>query len=361
MANGSALAGPACAEVASTERVEVAAAKRKGREWRRHLEELSREEDERASVNVLRQQVQHSQLVLQCGHLFPHNPLDLVQHQRMVEWEKGEKAGPRILYTKIHFCDRQRFCYTNLLLNYSARDDRDLPWRCLAPGRGVPSRSWWCRTGPARSAAARQRRRLRPPHPSCRCPPAPAAAPSAAGRTPLLGDRHRSARRRPARAEAAHGQPKGGVQGRADTAPRLPQPRADPPPQLLPGPVSAAAADALIAMAASRNVMRAVRVFEFGGPDVLKLQSDVLIPSPKAQQVLIKVHACGVNPVETYIRSGTYARKPALPYTPGTDVAGAIETVGEQVTAFKRACQGRGDGAGAWCQWRNLKEWENNL
>lgn len=51
--------------------------------------------------------------------------------------------------------------------------------------------------------------------------------------------------------------------------------------------------------------------------------------------MLIKVHACGVNPVETYIRSGTYARKPALPYTPGTDVAGVIESVGEQVTAFK--------------------------
>ncbi|NXF86506.1 QOR oxidoreductase, partial [Eubucco bourcierii] len=91
-----------------------------------------------------------------------------------------------------------------------------------------------------------------------------------------------------------------------------------------------------VAMAATRNVMRAVRVYEFGGPEVLKLQSDVVIPSPKAQQVLIKVHACGVNPVETYIRSGTYARKPALPYTPGTDVAGVIESVGEQVTAFKK-------------------------
>lgn len=52
-------------------------------------------------------------------------------------------------------------------------------------------------------------------------------------------------------------------------------------------------------------------------------------------QVLIKVHACGVNPVETYIRSGTYARKPALPYTPGSDVAGVIESVGQHVTAFK--------------------------
>lgn len=51
--------------------------------------------------------------------------------------------------------------------------------------------------------------------------------------------------------------------------------------------------------------------------------------------MLIKVRACGVNPVETYIRSGSYARKPALPYTPGSDVAGVIERVGEHVTAFK--------------------------
>ncbi|XP_031698240.1 quinone oxidoreductase-like, partial [Anarrhichthys ocellatus] len=52
-------------------------------------------------------------------------------------------------------------------------------------------------------------------------------------------------------------------------------------------------------------------------------------------QVLIRVHACGVNPVETYIRAGTYPRKPLLPYTPGTDVAGVVETVGEGVTAVK--------------------------
>ncbi|KAM9379104.1 quinone oxidoreductase [Phaethornis superciliosus] len=89
-------------------------------------------------------------------------------------------------------------------------------------------------------------------------------------------------------------------------------------------------------MVGTRNIMRAVRVFEFGGPEVLKLQSNVSIPIPKENQVLIKVHACGVNPVETYIRSGNYARKPALPYTPGSDVAGVIEGVGEHVTAFKK-------------------------
>ena len=55
-------------------------------------------------------------------------------------------------------------------------------------------------------------------------------------------------------------------------------------------------------------------------------------PSP---QVLIKVAAAGVNPVETYICSGSYSRKPALPYTPGTDAAGVIEEVGALVKGFK--------------------------
>ncbi|CAI5776926.1 quinone oxidoreductase [Podarcis lilfordi] len=91
-----------------------------------------------------------------------------------------------------------------------------------------------------------------------------------------------------------------------------------------------------VAMAAGRHVMRAVKVFEFGGPEVLKLQADIPLPVPGENQVLIKVHACGINPVETYIRSGTYAKKPALPYTPGSDVAGVVQGVGEHVTTFKK-------------------------
>lgn len=54
-----------------------------------------------------------------------------------------------------------------------------------------------------------------------------------------------------------------------------------------------------------------------------------------ATKVLVKVHAAGVNPVETYIRSGTHSRKPDLPYTPGGDCAGVVEDVGEGVTKFK--------------------------
>ncbi len=47
------------------------------------------------------------------------------------------------------------------------------------------------------------------------------------------------------------------------------------------------------------------------------------------------MHAAGVNPVDTYIRSGTYSRRPNLPYIPGLDSAGVIERVGTDVTKFK--------------------------
>ncbi|XP_043818853.1 quinone oxidoreductase isoform X2 [Dromiciops gliroides] len=88
-------------------------------------------------------------------------------------------------------------------------------------------------------------------------------------------------------------------------------------------------------MATPKKLMKAIRVFEFGGPEVLKLQDDVPVPEPGDNEVLIKVEACGVNPVETYIRSGTYNRTPALPYTPGTDVSGVVEAVGKHVKNFK--------------------------
>jgi NADPH2:quinone reductase len=76
--------------------------------------------------------------------------------------------------------------------------------------------------------------------------------------------------------------------------------------------------------------MKAIVVHEFGGPEVLKLEE---IPTPKAGpgQVLVRIHAAGVNPYDTYMRAGTYAVKPPLPYTPGSDGAGVIEAVGEGV------------------------------
>ncbi|XP_026169710.1 quinone oxidoreductase [Mastacembelus armatus] len=83
------------------------------------------------------------------------------------------------------------------------------------------------------------------------------------------------------------------------------------------------------------QLMRAIRVSELGAPSVLRLCSDVTVPQPGPRQVLVRVHACGVNPVETYIRAGTYARVPALPYTPGSDVAGVVERAGEGVVTVK--------------------------
>jgi NADPH:quinone reductase len=77
--------------------------------------------------------------------------------------------------------------------------------------------------------------------------------------------------------------------------------------------------------------MNAIVVREFGSPDVMKLE-DVPEPVPGPGQVTIRVHATGVNPVDTYIRAGAYARKPSLPYTPGTDVGGVVKAVGAQVT-----------------------------
>lgn len=80
--------------------------------------------------------------------------------------------------------------------------------------------------------------------------------------------------------------------------------------------------------------MKAIVVRAFGGPEVLMLE-DVPNPAPGPGQVLVKVHAVGVNPVETYIRAGAYARKPSLPYTPGSDVGGAVVSVGSSVTSVK--------------------------
>src|SRR5688500_12386503 len=77
--------------------------------------------------------------------------------------------------------------------------------------------------------------------------------------------------------------------------------------------------------------MRAIVVREFGGPEVMKVE-DVPSPSPGAGQILIRVRAIGVNPVDTYIRSGTYARKPSLPYTPHADIAGTVEVAGSGVS-----------------------------
>lgn len=79
--------------------------------------------------------------------------------------------------------------------------------------------------------------------------------------------------------------------------------------------------------------MKAIRVATHGGPEVLKLEEAVK-PTVAAGQVLIQVKAIGVNPVDTYIRSGNYPNA-MLPYTPGRDCAGVVEAVGDGVKGFK--------------------------
>ncbi|MGB2589067.1 MAG: NADPH:quinone reductase [Candidatus Acidiferrum sp.] len=80
--------------------------------------------------------------------------------------------------------------------------------------------------------------------------------------------------------------------------------------------------------------MKAILVHQFGGPEVLKFE-EVPTPKPADGQVLVRIHGVGVNPYDTYMRSGTYAVKPPLPYTPGSDGAGVVEAVGYGVTKVK--------------------------
>src|SRR5438045_8929502 len=76
--------------------------------------------------------------------------------------------------------------------------------------------------------------------------------------------------------------------------------------------------------------MKAILIRQFGGPEVLKLE-DVPTPKPLPRQVLVKIRAAGVNPADTYARTGNYSVIPPLPYTPGTDAAGTIHSIGDRV------------------------------
>jgi NADPH2:quinone reductase len=80
--------------------------------------------------------------------------------------------------------------------------------------------------------------------------------------------------------------------------------------------------------------MKAIIVRAFGGPEVLE-PSEVPDPVATPGHLVVRVRAAGVNPVEAYVRSGTYARKPSLPYTPGFDGAGEVESVGEGVSGWR--------------------------
>ncbi|KAK8775231.1 quinone oxidoreductase-like [Amblyomma americanum] len=83
-------------------------------------------------------------------------------------------------------------------------------------------------------------------------------------------------------------------------------------------------------------MMRAIQVHKFGGPQVLQVATNVPIPKVEPGKVLVHVKAAGVNPVDTYIREGSFGYSYSAPYTPGKDGAGLVEEVGEGVTSVKR-------------------------
>jgi NADPH:quinone reductase-like Zn-dependent oxidoreductase len=87
----------------------------------------------------------------------------------------------------------------------------------------------------------------------------------------------------------------------------------------------------------TKPTMKAIVVHEYGGPEVLKYE-DVPRPEPKENEILVRVFAAGVNPVDGMIRSGMFAKyeKNAFPLIPGADIAGVVEKTGNQVTKFKK-------------------------
>jgi NADPH:quinone reductase-like Zn-dependent oxidoreductase len=89
------------------------------------------------------------------------------------------------------------------------------------------------------------------------------------------------------------------------------------------------------ATAESAQQMLAIRIHEFGGPEVLKLESAPR-PAPGAGEMLVRVHAAGVNPIDWRIRAGP-GLGTKLPYIPGFDVSGVVEEVGANVNKFKKS------------------------
>jgi NADPH:quinone reductase-like Zn-dependent oxidoreductase len=85
------------------------------------------------------------------------------------------------------------------------------------------------------------------------------------------------------------------------------------------------------------ETMKAIVVHQYGGPEVLKLE-DIPVPTPKDDEMLVKVFAAGVNSFDGNLRSGNWAKPPngtQLPWHPGYDIAGVVEKIGSKVTKFK--------------------------
>src|SRR5258706_2246124 len=93
------------------------------------------------------------------------------------------------------------------------------------------------------------------------------------------------------------------------------------------------------------NTMRTVHFYAYGDPEQLVVEQ-IPRPEPQAGEVLVRVHAAGVNPIDWKVRKGLFkdVRPVPLPFTPGSELAGTVELLGLGVTAFEigQAVYGRG-------------------
>jgi NADPH:quinone reductase-like Zn-dependent oxidoreductase len=107
------------------------------------------------------------------------------------------------------------------------------------------------------------------------------------------------------------------------------------------------------------ETMKAVRIHQYGGPEELKLE-DAPRPQPGAGEVLIRVHAAGVNPIDWKIRAG-YMKDlmpVSMPFIPGIDVSGVVEVTGPGVTRFKKGDEVFGVGSAGYAEFSVGKESE---
>ena len=85
----------------------------------------------------------------------------------------------------------------------------------------------------------------------------------------------------------------------------------------------------------NESVMRAIQMHSFGGPEVLQVHN-IAIPDPAEDEILIRVHAAGVNPIDTLVRRRSdydiSGAKP--PYVPGFDVSGVVTKVGSTTSPY---------------------------
>ena len=109
--------------------------------------------------------------------------------------------------------------------------------------------------------------------------------------------------------------------------------------------------------------MKAVRVHQLGGPEVLRYE-EISNPSPKAGEVLIKIEAAGVNFLDVYYRSGFHwggHHRRALPYIPGAEAAGIVLEAGtevEEVKAGDRVAYGVSNGSGSYAEFYAAPGWQ---